>query len=427
MLIKATSQTTLGNVYILGNDDDILVGETVTIQCTYSDPVTHTGADAIITWSGTHTITVKGTIIGADEAINLAGCVTAQTVKIAATGRLFSGDGIVHDADGVILDGVGTVMKNAGEIHALGSAVSALVPDAGTMTISNSGVMYGEVSGIWHKFGNGVLNFTNSGRVESPVASFLGGMSTDNVRNAGQMIGLVDLGGGNDRYDGRGGSVTGSVLGGAGDDVFVAGNAVDVFDGGDGIDTLDLSLLKLAVRIDLTTPAMNSGTPVVGDSYTGIENFIFGTKADVMVGDGSANRIEGRDGSDTLNGGGGDDVLIGGLKADRLTGGAGADQFVFTALADRGDTITDFVLGEDVIVLAASAFGYGATTGALSADDFVSATSEWAAADATDHFIWRTTDATLWFDADGNGAGGPVYLCRLQAGATLTAAGIEFI
>ena len=427
MKIKAVSQTTIGNVYILANNDDLLVGRGVTLRCTYSDPVTHTGSDAIIAWTGTHNITVMGTIYGADEAINLVGCVTAQTVVIRASGRLYSGDGIVHDADGVILDGVGSVLKNAGEIHATGSAASVLVPDAGSTWISNSGVMYGDVSGVWHKFGNGVLNFTNSGRVESPTASFIGGMSTDNVRNAGQMIGLVDLGGGNDTYDGRGGSVTGTVLGGAGDDHFVAGNAVDVFDGGEGIDTLDLSMMKYGMRIDLVTPAQNVGAVVLGDSYTGIEHFILGKKADILIGDAAANIIEGRDGSDTLSGGGGDDVLIGGLKADALTGGAGADRFVFNALAERGDSISDFASAEDRIVLKASGFGYGTTTGVLSADDFVSATSEFAAADASDHFIWRTTDNTLWFDADGNGAGGPMFLLRLQAGADLSAAAIEFI
>ncbi|WP_413199855.1 beta strand repeat-containing protein [Nostoc piscinale] len=44
--------------------------------------------------------------------------------------------------------------------------------------------------------------------------------------------------------------------------------------------------------------------------------------------------------------------LIAGLRgADVLTGGAGADSFVYTSLADSGDTITDFAVGTDKIVL----------------------------------------------------------------------------
>ncbi|MBE9207539.1 hypothetical protein IQ244_13590 [Nostoc sp. LEGE 06077] len=46
--------------------------------------------------------------------------------------------------------------------------------------------------------------------------------------------------------------------------------------------------------------------------------------------------------------------LIAGLRgADVLTGGAGADNFVYTSLADSGDTITDFAVGTDKIVLQA--------------------------------------------------------------------------
>lgn len=428
MLIEATTQTTLGNVYILSEDDDLHVGASVTLRCTYSDPETHTGADAIIAWTGTHRITVDGTVYGEDEAINLVGCVTAQTVVVSATGKLYGGgDGVVSDADGVILDGVGSRLTNAGLIQAWGSAASVIVPDAGTTTISNSGTMYGRVSGVWHKFGNGVLNFTNTGRVESPNASYLGGESADNVTNSGQMIGMVSLGGGNDLYDGRLGQVTGAVLGGAGNDLFRAGNSADVFDGGEGYDTLNLTHVTSALRINLTSPAANSGAAVLGDSYTGIERIMTGSGADRLTGDANANRFDGGAGIDTIYGGAGDDVLWGGTAKDYLTGGTGADEFLFLTNAANGDVITDFSGAEDKIVLEGSAFGYGATTGPLSAADFVVATKSNAARDASDHFIFRTTDATLWYDPDGYGLRAPVMLADLQTGANLTAAGIEFI
>lgn len=44
-----------------------------------------------------------------------------------------------------------------------------------------------------------------------------------------------------------------------------------------------------------------------------------------------------------------------------------------------------------------------------------------AALDATDRFILRSTDKTLWFDADGIGAAKSVMVCDLQANAPLTA------
>lgn len=428
MLIEATTQTTLGNVYILTGDDDLHVGSAVTLRSTYTDTATHTGADAIIAWTGTHSITVDGTVYGADEAINLVGCVTAQTVVINASGKLYGGgDGIVEDADGVILDGFGSTLTNAGLINAWGSAVSAIVLDNSVMTVSNSGTMYGRVSGIWHKFGNGTLNFTNTGTVESPNASYLGGDSVDNVTNSGLMIGMVSLGGGNDLYDGRLGRVTGSILGGNGDDLFRAGTSADSFDGGDGFDTLNLSNVSSALRINLVTPALNSGAAVLGDSYSSIERIVLGNGNDNVTGDANANTFEGGAGVDTLAGGAGADVLTGGAGKDSLSGGADADRFVFLTNSGNGDYITDFSNAADKIVLEGSAFGYGNATGALSAADFVSSTSSYGARDYTDHFIYRTTDCTLWFDADGKGWRGPVLIADLQSGAGLTAAGIEFI
>ncbi len=61
--------------------------------------------------------------------------------------------------------------------------------------------------------------------------------------------------------------------------------------------------------------------------------------------------IEGKAGNDTLNGGRGNDLLAGGSGADLLIGGAGNDTFVYTDFNDKGDTITDFGVGRDVLDL----------------------------------------------------------------------------
>jgi large repetitive protein len=64
-------------------------------------------------------------------------------------------------------------------------------------------------------------------------------------------------------------------------------------------------------------------------------------------------------GNDTIDGGDGNDRIYGGAGNDTLTGGAGADRFVFsmrgvdgTTGNDGADTITDFVVGTDRLVLA---------------------------------------------------------------------------
>jgi hypothetical protein len=61
--------------------------------------------------------------------------------------------------------------------------------------------------------------------------------------------------------------------------------------------------------------------------------------------------IEGKAGNDTLNGGRGNDLLAGGSGADLLIGGAANDTFVYTDFNDKGDTITDFGVGRDVLDL----------------------------------------------------------------------------
>ena len=422
MLIEATTQTTLGPVYMLSADDDLNVAAGVTIQCTWSDPATHTGADAVISWTGTHTITVSGTIIGEDEAINLVGCVTAQSVTVFAGGVLISGgDGVVQDADGVILDGVGSVLQNFGTIDAYGSAASVMVPDAGTTTVFNAGSMTGRVSGVWHKFGNGILNFTNTGTVTSPAYAYLGGASTDNVTNSGTMTGDVSLGGGNDSYTGLTGSVSGMIHGGLGDDVFRPGTHAETIDGGDGIDLLDFSASGAAVTVYLGTPGLNAGLLALGDSYAGIENVTGGGGADKIFGSSEANRLEGAGKIDQIIGFGGDDILIGGRGKDRLAGGAGADVFEFLSGKHIGDRIYDFTAGSDKIALEGAAFGFGGYAGALDPSAFVAGD---VALDADDRFIWHSANSTLWFDPDGNGAKAAVLFADLQTGSTISAADI---
>jgi Ca2+-binding RTX toxin-like protein len=414
MLIEATTQTTEGHTYILSGNDDLNVGLGVTIQSTLTDAVT--------TWIGQHTFTVEGTIIGEDECINTIGCEAAQTVIIGATGRLTSGgDGVVTDADGVILDGIGSTMTNAGIIHAYGSGAAVFVRDAGTTTVSNSGEMVGRVSGIWHKYGIGTLVINNTGIIESPHNAILGGASADIVTNAGTMTGTVDLAGGNDVLNNRAGTIIGAILGGDGDDRFVLGATAENIDGGAGFDTLDLSSYTKGVRIDLGTPANNFGIAILGDTYAGIESILGTTRSDTLAGDAGNNLLIGNASYDNLSGGAGMDTLEGGTSIDTLTGGDGADMFLFTSKIGANDKILDFTNGVDHIQLEGLAFSYGDATGAVSADDFVTGSTR-AVHDASDRFVFRTTDRTLWYDADGLGGVSAVVIARVQEGVILTAA-----
>ena len=95
MLIEATSQTTLSSVYVLTGNDDLNVASGITLLSL--------AADAVLANSGQHSITVSGSILAYDDAINTIGCEAAQTVVIAAGGLLLAGyTGVEPDADGVM-------------------------------------------------------------------------------------------------------------------------------------------------------------------------------------------------------------------------------------------------------------------------------------------------------------------------------------
>ena len=420
MLIEATSQTVLGQVYTLSGNDDLNVAAGVTLFSLTSD--------AILANSGQHSITVSGTVLAYDDAINTIGCEAPQSVVIAASGTLIAGTvGNEPDADGVILDGIGSTLVNNGTILATGSGLSLFVRDAGTTTVTNNGYINGDLFGIWNKFGVGVLNVTNTGIIESAGAAFFGGTATDNVTNSGSFKGDVLLNGGDDLYVGLGGVVYGLIHGGDGDDRFVLGNAPDKVDGGFGFDTLDFSDMGIGLVIDLANSSWSLEAPAVGDTYINIEAVIGGERADTLRGNAFDNAFYGECGSDRLFGDAGQDMLAGGNGKDVLTGGTGTDLFVFYARADFGDQITDFQAGEDLIRLEGAAVDLGTYAGGLDSTRFHSGTTN-AAADLSDRLIFNTTNATLWYDKDGSGTKfGAILIADLQDGTSLTAASIDII
>ncbi|MEG5026982.1 calcium-binding protein, partial [Microcoleus sp. AT8-A3] len=85
---------------------------------------------------------------------------------------------------------------------------------------------------------------------------------------------------------------------------------------------------------------------------SGVGGYNFTTPV-LFTGDAKANSVTGTEFADIFSGGSG---------ADILTGGAGADLFVYKAVGEGGDTITDFTSGTDKFEFSASAFGNLTTT-----------------------------------------------------------------
>ncbi len=102
-------------------------------------------------------------------------------------------------------------------------------------------------------------------------------------------------------------------------DASYASLAVTIVDHG-GTDTLNYSGYRSNQRINLNAESFSNVAGQTGNLTiargTIIENAVGGMRHDVLIGNASANRLEGGVGNDEFTGGGGSDVLIGGGGAD---------------------------------------------------------------------------------------------------------------
>jgi Ca2+-binding RTX toxin-like protein len=219
----------------------------------------------------------------------------------------------------------------------------------------------------------------------------IGGVAEDSIKNVENLIG------------GRAGD---RLTGDSKANVFKGLGGQDTIDGGAGADTADYSDKSGAIKVALNGAAQVTVTGD-GDFIRNIEHVIGGSGNDEIVGDGLANRFEGGGGDDTFKGGSGKDTLIGGTGNDLLAGGDGADTFVFnTALSasTNVDRIGGVVHTSDVIQLDDAIFKK--IGGTLDAGEFRAGAGIVAGGDANDRIIYDTTSGNLYFDIDGNKAGG---------------------
>ncbi len=245
-----------------------------------------------------------------------------------------------------------------------------------------------------------------------------------------------------------------------------------IWDAG-GVDTIDASNQTLASIINLTAGSYSSialrqtdaqkrlaldlpswfTQPLPADLYDGsnnlaiakgvtIENANGGSGADRITGNAVNNRLSGGAGNDVLNGNGGNDILLGGngydilnggpgndvLRGgtgnDVLTGGAGRDLFRLDAALSATtniDRIKDFNPTDDTVQLENAIFAkFGiATTGTINAAYFRANTTG-LAADSNDYIVYETDTGKLFYDSNGNVAGGSVQIAVLGTNLALT-------
>ncbi|WP_281070797.1 hypothetical protein [Oceaniglobus trochenteri] len=208
-----------------------------------------------------------------------------------------------------------------------------------------------------------------------------------------------------------GGKNVDTLIGGAGDDIYLlrapGDNAVEEADG--GIDTvrafrsIELDANVENLYIQTLRNAAGEGVPGVNGIGNNLDNIIVGNPFD--------NVIVGREGNDTLR------------------GQAGADTFVFDRAlgADNVDRILDFNRNEadegDTLRMSQDVFA-GVTKGQLDQDLFVEGR---AAVDANDRFIFDQASGQLWFDGNGNAAGGQELIAIFEQDATVSASDIFIV
>ncbi|MBC6981706.1 hypothetical protein [Caulobacter sp. 17J80-11] len=205
------------------------------------------------------------------------------------------------------------------------------------------------MASAWSSTPGGPISIVNAGVIHGRISLLA---EQDQILNTGEIVGRIDLYGGNDVYDGAAGLQSGGgiyagdgndvvragagaqeLFGGAGDDLLAGGAGDDLLDGGAGFDIADYTAADGNLTISLAIESQDVGADLGTDRLVGIEG-LFGGR-----------------GADRLTGSGGADLLAGGLGDDVLTGGAGADRFMFK-LDGGNDVVTDFQVGVDVIDLS---------------------------------------------------------------------------
>jgi Ca2+-binding RTX toxin-like protein len=227
----------------------------------------------------------------------------------------------------------------------------------------------------------------------------INGDAADNTLNGSAKADYMQGLNGNDTLNGLGGNDY--LFGGAGNDYLDGGSGTDTLIGGVGNDTYYLN------DSDIVIENANEGidTVITNINYTlaaNLENLTL-LKNAKGTGNDANNRIIGSgNGSNTLIGAGGNDYLEGGEGNDAMTGGAGVDSFVLNAPKFGTDTITDFTVGVDKLLIAAGLYGGGLVAGKALASNQILIGAGSKATDANQRFVYNNSTGDLYFDGDGN-------------------------
>lgn len=202
--------------------------------------------------------------------------------------------------------------------------------------------------------------------IENLVGSRYGDTLTGNSQN-NHLWGLE----GHDNLNGLGGNDT--LEGGLGNDIYridsLTATILEYLN--QGTDTINASI-SYTIGANLENLNLLEGTAARDGTGNSLNNIITGNSADnILNGGGGNDFLYGNAGTDSLLGGDGDDWLYGGNGNDILTGGNGNNTFVYKAMTDAGDQISDFKVGNDKLNLTDVVNSSGWRSSNLFADGFL--------------------------------------------------------
>jgi Ca2+-binding RTX toxin-like protein len=393
-----------------------------------------TTEDTIRGFSSNHVVTIFGEVVGGLSCIVLgddANLDRGETVRVASSGSVYAGIGGV---DGIRINARDSSVRNDGLIFGRDDGIE-INANAGTGRIVNTGTIMSEDEAI-RSTGAQTLIIENSGLIYGELRSIATfGGATAIITNTGEIVGEIYLDSGNDVYNGVNGRVSGpitcfggndtvyagvdddTISGMTGNDILNGGLGADRMEGGSGNDTFYVDNVG-----DTVMEAAGEGSDVVAASAS--FRLAAGASVERMnttsQGGTSAINLTGNEFAQTLIGNAGDNRLEGREGNDTLRGLGGKDTFVFNTKlgASNVDTVVDFNVADDRFLLSDAIFTT-VNTGILASGYFRSNTSG-LAQDANDHIIYETDTGELYYDSDGNAAGGSVLFAKIAVGLSLT-------
>jgi Ca2+-binding RTX toxin-like protein len=297
-----------------------------------------------------NTVIINGIVTADFAAIRLEGAKTNITIGEDAV--LEAGYAVHLSGDGQTLTNNGKLIGHNNGLFSYANGLTVLnnhlisghntgmqVADNAHIINSKTGVIYGVDIGLSFQAASTLASRTvNHGTIEGAISfAFQGGGGDDTLISDGEIIGKIDMGGGDDTVDLRGTKTRQLVYGSVGDDTLIT-------------DRSDISLFEFS------GPGGGYDTVKSSVSFTlryAVEALTLIGKADINgTGNASGNHIIGNVGNNTLKGLAGADLISGGAGNDKLVGGADADTFVFRTGNDH-DAIYDFEPSIDKISLSA--------------------------------------------------------------------------